>query len=129
MGWFDIFAPKHTLSGDFSLGWPEIMRRLAESSRTFRKPDFAGTMREPAPYSIAIEGHEDPAARRAPIPSSHPSGRYEAIEPHMDGTDRTYSAASEMRADGCALAYETFAVVFLVVIPEGDLLFRYSMDE
>ncbi len=37
----------------------------------------------------------------------------------MDGTDRTYSAASEMRADGCALAYETFAVVFLVVIPEG----------
>jgi hypothetical protein len=37
--------------------------------------------------------------------------------------------AFEMRADGCALAYETFAVVFLVVIPEGDLLFRYSMDE
>jgi hypothetical protein len=32
-------------------------------------------------------------------------GRYEAIEPYMDGTDRTYSAASEMRADGCALAY------------------------
>jgi len=32
-------------------------------------------------------------------------GRYECIEPHMDGTDRVYSAASEMRADGCALAY------------------------
>jgi gamma-glutamyltranspeptidase / glutathione hydrolase len=32
-------------------------------------------------------------------------GRYEAIEPHMDGPDRVYSAASEMRADGCALAY------------------------
>ena len=32
-------------------------------------------------------------------------GRYEAIEPHTDGTDRVYSAASEMRADGCALAY------------------------
>ena len=46
----------------------------------------------------------------------------------MDSTDRTYSAASEMRADGCALAYETFAVVFLVVIPEGNLLFSYSMD-
>jgi hypothetical protein len=29
----------------------------------------------------------------------------EAIEPHMDGADRVYSAASEMRADGCALAY------------------------
>jgi gamma-glutamyltranspeptidase/glutathione hydrolase len=32
-------------------------------------------------------------------------GRYECIEPHMDGTDRVYAAASEMRADGCALAY------------------------
>jgi gamma-glutamyltranspeptidase / glutathione hydrolase len=32
-------------------------------------------------------------------------GRYECIEPHMDGNDRVYSAASEMRADGCALAY------------------------
>ncbi|MDX6463396.1 MAG: hypothetical protein QOE55_7093 [Acidobacteriaceae bacterium] len=46
----------------------------------------------------------------------------------MDGTDRTYSAVSEMRADGCTLAYDTFAVVFLVVIPEGDLLFRFTMD-
>ena len=32
-------------------------------------------------------------------------GRYECIEHRMDGTDRFYSAASEMRADGCALAY------------------------
>ena len=32
-------------------------------------------------------------------------GRYEAIEPHTNGNDRVYSAASEMRADGCALAY------------------------
>jgi gamma-glutamyltranspeptidase/glutathione hydrolase len=32
-------------------------------------------------------------------------GRYECIEPHMDGPDRVYAAASEMRADGCALAY------------------------
>jgi hypothetical protein len=47
----------------------------------------------------------------------------------MDGTDRTYSAASEMRAEGRTLAYETFAVFFLVVIPEGDLLFRCTMDE
>jgi hypothetical protein len=30
---------------------------------------------------------------------------YEAIEPHTDGPDRVYSAASKMRADGCALAY------------------------
>jgi hypothetical protein len=39
----------------------------------------------------------------------------------IDKTDEsvTYSAASEMRADGCALAYWTFTVVFLVVIPEG----------
>ena len=32
-------------------------------------------------------------------------GRYECIAPHMDGADRVYAAASEMRADGCALAY------------------------
>ncbi|WP_254605175.1 gamma-glutamyltransferase family protein, partial [Sphingomonas bacterium] len=32
-------------------------------------------------------------------------GRYEAIERRMDGADRVYAAASEMRADGCALAY------------------------
>ncbi len=87
-------------------------------------------MREPAPYPIAIEGHEE--IKQLVEPRFHPHtpfGRYEAIEPHMDGTDRTYSAVSKMRADGCALAYETFAVVFLVVIPEGDLLFRCTMDE
>jgi gamma-glutamyltranspeptidase / glutathione hydrolase len=38
-------------------------------------------------------------------PSDGGFGRYECIEPHMDGPDRVYSAASEMRADGCALAY------------------------
>ncbi len=32
-------------------------------------------------------------------------GRYECIEHRMSGADRVYSAASEMRADGCALAY------------------------
>ncbi len=32
-------------------------------------------------------------------------GRYECIAPHMSGGDRVYAAASEMRADGCALAY------------------------
>ena len=32
-------------------------------------------------------------------------GRYEAIERRVDGADRVYAAASEMRADGCALAY------------------------
>jgi gamma-glutamyltranspeptidase/glutathione hydrolase len=32
-------------------------------------------------------------------------GRYECIEPRMNGSDRVYAAASEMRADGCALAY------------------------
>jgi gamma-glutamyltranspeptidase/glutathione hydrolase len=38
-------------------------------------------------------------------PSDGGFGRYECIEPHTDGTDRVYAAASEMRADGCALAY------------------------
>ena len=32
-------------------------------------------------------------------------GRYECIEKRIDGQDRVYAAASEMRADGCALAY------------------------
>jgi gamma-glutamyltranspeptidase/glutathione hydrolase len=32
-------------------------------------------------------------------------GRYECIEHRMSGSDRVWSAASEMRADGCALAY------------------------
>jgi gamma-glutamyltranspeptidase/glutathione hydrolase len=32
-------------------------------------------------------------------------GRYECIEPHQSGSDRVYAAASEMRADGVALAY------------------------
>jgi gamma-glutamyltranspeptidase/glutathione hydrolase len=32
-------------------------------------------------------------------------GRYECIEHRMSGADRVYAAASEMRADGVALAY------------------------
>jgi gamma-glutamyltranspeptidase/glutathione hydrolase len=32
-------------------------------------------------------------------------GRYECIEPRLDRGHRIYAAASEMRADGCALAY------------------------
>jgi gamma-glutamyltranspeptidase/glutathione hydrolase len=32
-------------------------------------------------------------------------GRYECIEHRMNGTDRVYAAATEMRADGVALAY------------------------
>jgi gamma-glutamyltranspeptidase/glutathione hydrolase len=38
-------------------------------------------------------------------PSDGGFGRYECIAPHMSGEDRVYAAASEMRADGCALAY------------------------
>lgn len=32
-------------------------------------------------------------------------GRYQCVERRMDGDTRVYAAASEMRADGCALAY------------------------
>lgn len=32
-------------------------------------------------------------------------GRYECVENRKDGDRRVYAAASEMRADGCALAY------------------------
>ncbi len=32
-------------------------------------------------------------------------GRYHCVEHRMSGEDRVYAAATEMRADGCALAY------------------------
>jgi gamma-glutamyltranspeptidase / glutathione hydrolase len=32
-------------------------------------------------------------------------GRYHCIENRQSGNDRVYAAASDMRADGCALAY------------------------
>jgi gamma-glutamyltranspeptidase / glutathione hydrolase len=38
-------------------------------------------------------------------PSDGGFGRYECIEPRMNGSDRVYAAATEMRADGVALAY------------------------
>ena len=38
-------------------------------------------------------------------PSDGGFGRYECIEHRMNGADRVWAAASEMRADGCALAY------------------------
>lgn len=38
-------------------------------------------------------------------PSDGGFGRYECIEHRMSGDTRVYAAASEMRADGCALAY------------------------
>jgi hypothetical protein len=53
-------------------------------------------VREPAPYTIAIEGREE--IKQLVEPRFHPHtpfGCYEAIEPHIDGTDRVYSAASE----------------------------------
>ncbi len=38
-------------------------------------------------------------------PSDGGFGRYECVEHRMSGSDRVYAAASDMRADGCALAY------------------------
>jgi gamma-glutamyltranspeptidase / glutathione hydrolase len=38
-------------------------------------------------------------------PSDGGYGRYHCIEPRMSGEERVYAAASEMRADGLALAY------------------------
>ncbi len=54
-----------------------------------------------------------PAATRSALaalgwtlrPSDGGYGRYECIEHRMSGADRVWAAASEMRADGCALAY------------------------
>jgi gamma-glutamyltranspeptidase / glutathione hydrolase len=38
-------------------------------------------------------------------PSDGAFGRYHCVEHRMSGTERVYAAASEMRADGVALAY------------------------
>jgi gamma-glutamyltranspeptidase/glutathione hydrolase len=61
---------------------------------------------------LRLESGIAPDARRKLISLGWPVGdsdggfgRYECIEHRMDATTRVYAAASEMRADGCALAY------------------------
>jgi gamma-glutamyltranspeptidase/glutathione hydrolase len=75
------------------------------------------TMGEDAPGMgptglLRLETGVPEASRRALIELGWPMGesdggfgRYECIEYRMSGVDRFYSAASEMRADGVALAY------------------------
>ncbi len=62
--------------------------------------------------TLRLEAGVPEASRRALIELGWPMGtsdggfgRYECIENRMSGPDRFYSAASEMRADGVALAY------------------------
>jgi gamma-glutamyltranspeptidase/glutathione hydrolase len=61
---------------------------------------------------LRLEAGIPESTRRALIACGWPMGssdggfgRYECIEHRMSGNDRVYAAASEMRADGCALAY------------------------
>jgi gamma-glutamyltranspeptidase/glutathione hydrolase len=61
---------------------------------------------------LRLESGIPEAARKALIRLGWPMGdsdggfgRYECIEPRMSGSTRVYAAASEMRADGLALAY------------------------
>jgi gamma-glutamyltranspeptidase / glutathione hydrolase len=61
---------------------------------------------------LRLESGVPEAARRALIDLGWPMGtsdggfgRYECIEHGMNGSDRVYAAATEMRADGVALAY------------------------
>jgi gamma-glutamyltranspeptidase/glutathione hydrolase len=61
---------------------------------------------------LRLEAGVPEATRRALIDIGWPMGssdggfgRYECIEHRMNGADRVYGAASEMRADGMALAY------------------------
>ena len=61
---------------------------------------------------LRLESGVPQATRRALIDLGWPMGasdggfgRYECIEHRMSGTDRVYAAATEMRADGVALAY------------------------
>jgi gamma-glutamyltranspeptidase/glutathione hydrolase len=62
--------------------------------------------------TLRLEAGVPESSRRALIELGWPMGdsdggfgRYECIEHRMSGADRFYSAASEMRADGVALAY------------------------
>ncbi len=73
-------------------------------ARIFRDSVLAGVLR--------LESGVPEAARRAlgdlgwPIGAPDGSfGRYQCIERTMHASDRVYAAASEMRADGTALAY------------------------
>ena len=61
---------------------------------------------------LRLESGVPKAAREALIAMGWPMGesdggfgRYECIEHRMNAGERVWSAASEMRADGCALAY------------------------
>ena len=61
---------------------------------------------------LRLEAGVPEATRKALIDLGWPMGasdggfgRYECIEHRMDGADRVYAAATEMRADGVALAY------------------------
>jgi gamma-glutamyltranspeptidase / glutathione hydrolase len=61
---------------------------------------------------LHLEAGVPPTTRQALIDLGWPMGssdggfgRYECIEPRRNGADRLYAAASEMRADGVALAY------------------------
>jgi gamma-glutamyltranspeptidase / glutathione hydrolase len=61
---------------------------------------------------LRLEAGVPEATRKALIDLGWPMGasdggfgRYECIEHRMDGSDRVYAAATEMRADGVALAY------------------------
>jgi gamma-glutamyltranspeptidase/glutathione hydrolase len=66
----------------------------------------------PSRGSLHLEAGVPAATRSALIDLGWPMGasdggfgRYECIENRMQGEDRVYAAASEMRADGVALAY------------------------
>jgi gamma-glutamyltranspeptidase/glutathione hydrolase len=55
---------------------------------------------------VPAETHRALVALGWPIGTSDGGfGRYECIEQREQGSDRVYAAASEMRADGVALAY------------------------
>jgi gamma-glutamyltranspeptidase/glutathione hydrolase len=80
-----------------------------EGSSQSMGEDLAGL---PANGLLRLEAGVPAEARKALIDigwtmgaSDGGFGRYECIESRKQGTDRVYAAASEMRADGVALAY------------------------
>ena len=78
----------------------------------FDPPKDAGLALQLAEQLALLHAVDAAETRRALIQLGWPMadsdggfGRYECIEQRMDGTSLVYAAASEMRADGCALAY------------------------
>jgi gamma-glutamyltranspeptidase / glutathione hydrolase len=104
----------HVISG--LVPWVQTIQAAGDSPR-WHHEGSSQKMGEDGPGlgpkgTLRLEAGVPEATRRALIELGWPMGasdggfgRYECIEHRMNGATRVYAAASEMRADGMALAY------------------------